>query len=144
MTIAAERVVLDTNVWIFGLRQQPERPACARLLRSLHRLTVHVLRQVLLELLANLHEAERRDFFRLSQRYPQRLEVSWERVDLARMQTYQQRGCKLGDATVAAHLDVLGVSVLVSENRDFLYEITNLPFRVMRAEEALRELEDSP
>ena len=46
----------------------------------------------------------------------------------------------MGDAAVAAHMEVLGVEILVSENRDFLYEIKGLPFRVLRAEDVLRAL----
>lgn len=32
MTIRTDRIVIDTNVWIFGLRQTPEYLSCARLL----------------------------------------------------------------------------------------------------------------
>ena len=37
-------------------------------------------------------------------------------------------------------IEVLGVGTLVSEKRDFLYEIMGLPFRVLRAADFLREL----
>jgi predicted nucleic acid-binding protein len=134
MTIGREGIVLDTNVWIFGLRNAPERPACARLLRRLPDLFVRVPRQILLELRANLSQEELDDFFRLLNRHPGQREISWEKVEPALIHKYQQRGCKLGDATVAAHLEVLGVKLLVSENRDFLAEITGLPFRVLSAE----------
>lgn len=40
---------------------------------------------------------------------------------------YQQSGCKLGDAAVAAHVEAMDVGILVSENRDFLSEIRGLP-----------------
>jgi predicted nucleic acid-binding protein len=63
-------------------------------------------------------------------------------VDLSLIRKYQQLGCKLGDAAVAAHMETLGVGTLVSENRDFLHEIQGLPFRVLRAEEVIRELEE--
>jgi hypothetical protein len=48
---------------------------------------------------------------------------------------------RLCDAIIAAHLKKMGIKTLVSENRDFLEEITGLPFRVLRAQKALRELE---
>lgn len=54
MTIEHEWIVLDTNVWIFGLRHQSEQPACADLLRFLHRLFIKIPRQIVLELYANL------------------------------------------------------------------------------------------
>jgi len=142
MTIGRDWVVLDTNVWIFGLRYQPDQPACAQVLQRLPQLHVKVPRQVLLELQANLNGEEMRDFFRLIRRYPERVDLHWDKVELSLIRKYQQLACKLGDATVATHMETLGVETLVSENRDFLYEIKGLPFRVLRAEDALRELEE--
>jgi predicted nucleic acid-binding protein len=141
MTIRTDRLVLDTNVWLFGLRDDPERPACFQLLRRLPHLHVHVPRQILLELRANLRTEEMDDLFRLLNRYPDRLIASWNKVPPALIRKYQQLGCKLGDATVAAHVETLRARVLISENRDFLIEIKCLPFQVLRAEEALRELD---
>jgi len=140
MTIGHEWVVLDTNVWIFGLRKQSDQPACAHVLQRVPQLHVKVPRQVLLELQTNLNGEEMRDFFRPIRRYPERIELHWDRVDLSRIRIYQQLGCKLGDATIAAHLETLAVEALMSENRDFLDEIPGLPFRVLRAEDLLREL----
>jgi hypothetical protein len=140
MTVGPDPVVLDTNIWIFGLRHQPEQPACAQVLQHLPHLHVQIPRQVLRELQANLRHEELREFFRLLHRYAGQTEMRWEQVELSRIRTYQRRGCKLGDAAIAAHLEVLGVGTLVSENRDFLYEIMGLPFRVLRAVDFLREL----
>jgi len=140
MTIEHDWLVVDTNVWIFGLREQSEQPACQQLLRQVPRLYVKMPRQVLLELQANLTEEEMRRFFRLLNRYPDRTEVHWDKVDVSLIRKYQQLGCKLGDAAVAAHMETLGAGTLVSENRDFLYEIQGLPFRVLRAEDIVREL----
>jgi len=131
---------LDTNIWIFGLRRQPEQPACAQVLQHLPQLYVKIPRQVLLEPQANLRHEEMREFFRLLHRHPGQTDMRWEHVELARIRTYQRRGCKLGDAAVAAHIEVLGIGTLVSENRDFLCEIMGLPFRVLRAADFLREL----
>jgi predicted nucleic acid-binding protein len=140
MTIEPEWVVLDTNVWIFGLRNQPERPACIQVLRCLHRLYTKVPRQILLELRANLNEKEMESLFRLLNRYPDRRVIRWDKVEPALIDKYQQLGCKLGDATVAAHVEVMGATILVSENRDFLQEIKGLPFQVLSAEEFLRKV----
>ena len=65
MTIRDERVVLDTNIWIFGLRRHPEFPGCVLLLERLSQLHVILPRQVLWELRANLTEGELRSLFRL-------------------------------------------------------------------------------
>lgn len=47
----------------------------------------------------------------------------------------------LGDAAVAAHLEEPNIKLLVSENRDFLEEIQELPFRRLSAAQALAEIE---
>ncbi|MBI3757932.1 MAG: type II toxin-antitoxin system VapC family toxin [Deltaproteobacteria bacterium] len=140
MTMAHSWVVLDTNIWIFGLREDPDRPACRQVLQHLPQLYIHVPRQILLELRANLTKEEMGRLFRLVNRYPERIQIHWEKIEPTLIHKYQQVGCKLGDAAVAAHVETLGVEVLVSENRDFLAEITGLPFQVFSAEEIMREL----
>lgn len=141
MSILDERVVFDTNIWIFGLRQSPAIPACAQLLEHLGRLRVVLPRQILQELHANLSEDETRDLFRLLSRFPERLKIDWEKTKPEIISKYQRLGCKLGDAVVAAHLEELDIKILVSENRDFLEEVTDLPFRRLSAAQALAELE---
>jgi hypothetical protein len=49
-------------------------------------------------------------------------------------------GCKLGDAVVSAHAEELGIKTLVTESRDFLEELTGLPFRRLSAGQAIAEL----
>jgi hypothetical protein len=142
MTIGHDWLVLDTNVWIFGLREQSEQPACQQLLRQLPRLYMKVPRQILRELRANLTEEEMRRLSRLLNRYPNRAAVYWDKVEISVIRKYQQLGCKLGDAAVAAHMETLGVGTLVAENRDFLYAIQGFPFRVLRAKAVVRELEE--
>ena len=118
----------------FWFTQRAGTSRLPRLLHHLPGLLVRVPRQILLELRANLSQEEMDDFFRVLNRHPEQREISWDKVEPAIIHNYQQLGCKLGDATVAAHLEVLGVKLLVSENRDFLAEITGLPFRVLSAE----------
>ena len=143
MSTGHEWVVLDTNVWIFGLRGQADRLTCQRVLQRLPGLHVQVPRQILLELRTNLTKDEMNRFFRLLNRCPERIQFHWDKVESALIHKYQQLGCKLGDATVAAHVEALDAEALVSENRDFLAEIKGLPFRVLSAEEFLRELGES-
>jgi predicted nucleic acid-binding protein len=140
LTIRTEWVVLDTNVWIFGLRRQPEYPACAELLGSLNRLRVKIPRQILWELQANLSDEEMHELFRLLNRYQERIDIQWDRVDPLLVEKHQRLGCKLGDAVVAAHLEALGIKTIVSENRHFLSEIQELPFRILNSSEALLEV----
>ncbi|MBN2580401.1 MAG: type II toxin-antitoxin system VapC family toxin [Pirellulales bacterium] len=141
MSIGNEWIVFDTNIWIFGLRNQADQPACHRLLQNFHRFSVKIPYQIFLELKANLEPDELKRFFRLIHLDPRRSELSWEKAEADLIVKYQKLGCKLGDAAIAAHLEQMGIVTLVSENRDFLEEIKGLPFRVLRAEEALRGLD---
>ena len=141
MNIRSEWVVLDTNVWIFGLRNQPDRPACARLLKYLSWLYIRVPRQVLLELRANLNAEEVNELFRLWRYYPDRIDIRWEKARPALIDKYRRMGCKLGDATILAHLEGMDVGVLISENRDFLEEVKGLSFQILRADGVLQEIE---
>jgi predicted nucleic acid-binding protein len=141
VSIQDERIVLDTNIWIFGLRRVPDFPACAQLLERLHRLSIVLPRQILQELQANLSEDELRTLFRLLNPLPQKVLINWEKAQQEIIAKYQRLGCKLGDAAVAAHLEELGVKLLVSENRDFLEELKELPFRRLSATQALAEFE---
>ena len=141
MSIRDEKVALDTNVWIFGLRHPPEAPACALLLDRLGELNVVLPRQILRELQANLAEEEMKTLFRLVKRYAKRVAIRAEMADMQVIRKYQDRGCRLGDAVVTAHLEELGVDALVTENRHFLEEIRGLPFRTLTAREALAELQ---
>jgi predicted nucleic acid-binding protein len=140
VSIRDEWIVLDTNIWIFGLRRVPEFPACAELLDYLNRLRVVLPRQILQELQANLVEDELRALFRLLNRLPISPKIDWQKASAETVTKYQQMGCKLGDAVVSAHLEESGVKVLVTENRDFLEELTGLPFRRLNAIEAMAEL----
>ena len=143
MSILDEWIVLDTNVWIFGLRRFPDLPACVELLEHLDRLRVVVPRQILQEIQANLSEEEVSSLFRLLSRFPERVKINWEKTKPDLIARYQNLGCKLGDAAGAAHLEELGIKLLVSENRDFLEELSDLPFRRLNAAQAMTELRQS-
>jgi predicted nucleic acid-binding protein len=140
VSIRDEWIILDTNVWIFGLRRIPGLPACAELLENLNRLRVVLPRQILQELQANLVDDELRILFRLLNRLPIPPKINWQKATPETVAKYQQKGCKLGDAIVSAHAEELGVKLLVTENRDFLEELTDLPFRRLNASGALAEL----
>lgn len=142
MRVRSERIVLDTNVWIFGLRRTPTYPACAQLMDRLGELLVVVPRQILQELQANLNDEELRMLFELVNRHPRRIILDWQRPPLELSRKYQGLGCKRGDAMVASHVEHLGVPVLVSENRDLLTGVSDLPFRILTASALLAELEE--
>ena len=141
MSIRDETVVLDTNIWIFGLRRHSTFPACAAILERIGELPVVVPRQILRELQANLSEIELTALFRLFKEFPESVKLNWRKVRLETIGKYRRLGCRLGDAAVAGHLEELGVQVLITENRHFLHGIRNLPFRSLTAAQALDKMD---
>jgi predicted nucleic acid-binding protein len=136
MTIQNERIVLDTNVWIFGLRRPPEFISCSLLLERLNQLQVIIPLQVLRELQANFTENELTSLFRLINQFPRQVKIHWVKAEINIIRKYQNLGCSLGDAVVAAHLEELEINILITENRHFLKEIKNLPFLSLNSTEA--------
>jgi predicted nucleic acid-binding protein len=63
------------------------------------------------------------------------------RDEIEIIRKYQNLGCDLGDAIIAAHLEELAINILVSENRHFLEEIKGLPFRSLNSTEIVLELD---
>ncbi|MGH7966639.1 MAG: PIN domain-containing protein [Candidatus Binatia bacterium] len=141
MNIQNQRIALDTNVWIHGLRQDRDHLACAELLENLRAFQIVVSRQVLVELQANLTQNEYRQFWQLINSYAARVEVSWEPARRERFDHYRRLGCRSGDAAVAALTDSARVEVLVTENREFLRNVPGLPFRLVNSAELLAEAE---
>ena len=141
MSIQDEWIVLDTNIWIFGQRRVPGFMECAQLLDLLDRLRVVLPRQVLQELQANFSVSEMSALFRLLNRIPIPPKIEWQKPAQKTVAKYQSMGCKLGDAAVSAHMEELSISILVTENRDFLEELSGLPFRRLKAREVLAELQ---
>jgi hypothetical protein len=140
VSIQDEWIVLDTNIWIFGLRRVPDFPACVELLDHLNRLRVALPRQILQELQANLSDDEMRYLFRFLNRLPTTPKIEWRKAAQETVAKYQSMGCKLGDAVVSAHLEELSINVLVTENRDFLEELSGLPFRRLSASQVMTEV----
>ena len=142
-SIRGETVALDTNVFIFALRKDPNYPACETLLfDKLTALQVYMPLQIFLELQRNLTASEMR---RVVRALSMAQAVTWDyapaRLDLIRQ--WEQRGAKKGDAVITASLEVTAIRYLVSENRDFLKELPALPFTVLSSEEAVRLLGES-
>jgi len=141
MTILDDWVVLDTNIYIFGIRENPIFPACVELLERIGELYVYIPRQIIRELQNNLQSDEVLELFRLFKRYPDRVRINWKTTTHALIEKFQRLGCKLGDATVAAHIYEEGLETLISENRHFLAQIPGLPFCVLSAAATLEELD---
>jgi len=140
MTTPPERWLLDTNVWIFGLRRDDEFPTCAHLLDRIGTFSVLIPLQVLKELNLALASDEMRDFYRLVNQYPEFIGLSWEPAPTELVEFYEQRGCRKGDAVIAAHAEASGTRTIVSANRQFLQTIKDLPVELVTAEEAQSRL----
>lgn len=133
-------VALDTNVYLFAVRRDPEHPHCRTLLfERLQDLRVSIPREVLRELRRNLLPSELPAALAPLRRA---IDVLWDfrgpPVEL--VNHYRALGAKKGDAVIAAHLDAGNIQTLVSENRHFLSEIPNLPFRVLSSRDLLEQL----
>lgn len=140
MTTPHERWLLDTNIWVFGLRREEVFPNCAQLLARIESFGVVIPLQVLKELNLNLTEGEISDFYRLINQQPEWIELSWEVAPAERVKFYEERGCRKGDVVIAAHAESLRVGIIVSENRQFLQTITDLPLKIVTAADALARL----
>jgi predicted nucleic acid-binding protein len=97
--------------------------------------------QVLKELNLTLAEDEMRDFYRLVNHYSEFIELSWEPAAAERVKSYEARGCRKGDAVIAAHAEESGIRTIVSENRQFLQTLRDLPVEILNANEARKRLE---
>lgn len=140
MTTLRERWLLDTNVWVFGLRRDDAFPACAELLNRIGSFLVVIPLQVLKELNLNLVEEEMREFYQLINENYDVFDLSWERAPAERVTFYERRGCRKGDAVIAAHAEALRVCTIVSENRQFLQTIKDLGMEIVTASEAQARL----
>ena len=130
-------VALDTNVFIFALRQDTDFPACETLLfDKLPVLSVYMPLQILLELQHNLTGDEMRGVLRALTKAKA---ITWDYAPapLPAVMQWERRGAKKGDAVVAAHLEANGIRFLVSENRHFLAEVPDLPFEVLTSEQTV-------
>ena len=96
--------------------------------------------QIIKELHLNLTDDDMKDFYRLLNKFPDCAEVSWERVPAERVVFYQNRGCRKGDAIIAAHAEVLNADLIVSNNRQFLQTVANLPAEIVTPAQALSRL----
>ncbi len=140
MTTPIERWLIDTNVWIFGLRRDENFPESARVLDEIGSFLVLVPLQVIKELHLNLIDDEMKDFYRLLNKFPDCAEVSWERVPSERVVFCKDRGCRKGDAIIAAYAETLNADLIVSNNRQFLQTVTNLPAEIVTPAQALSRL----
>ena len=111
-SIRGETVALDTNVFIFALRKEPNFPACETLLfDKLNEIRVYMPLQIFLELQRNLMASEMR---RVVRALTMAQAVTWDyapaQIDLIRQ--WERHGARKGDAVITAHLEVAAIHYL--------------------------------
>ena len=96
--------------------------------------------QIIRELRVNLLDDEMKEFYRLQNELRQSVEISWEDASPERVAFYRDKGCRKGDALVAAHAEASRADLIVSHNRQFLATLQNLPVKIATPAEALSGL----
>jgi predicted nucleic acid-binding protein len=104
MITPPERWLLDTNIWVLGLRRDKAFPNCAQLLGRIGSFRAVIPRQVLKELNLTLTKGEISHFYRLINQQPEWMELSWEAASADRVKSYEELGCRKGDAVIALML----------------------------------------
>jgi hypothetical protein len=138
--IRDELVALDTNQFVFALRNDAGHAACRTLLFDrLPELSIYMPLQILLELQRNLPADQMRASL-LAINHARAVTWDYAPAPLELVIQWEERGAKKGDAVIAAHLELSGVPYFVSENRHFLAELAGLPFQVVSSEQALQLL----
>ena len=139
--IREEIVALDTNQFIFALRQDINYPSCRILLfEKLKDINIYLPLQVLLELQRNLTNGEMRGVM-LALSKTKNITWDYTLAPLALVKKWEEQGAKKGDAVIAAHLEFNNIQYLISENRHFLREISDLPFHVLSSAELIAYLD---
>ena len=134
------QLVLDSNEYLFAFGVE-RKPSCQILLRHIvsnpKKFRIRVSRTILEEIQRNTAAQPFKDIWVFLRTLGVSVDENWE-VPFELGVKYEALGLKPGDAFIAAYADWAGVEFLITENRDFR-ELHSLPFRVIRAEEFLKE-----
>ena len=98
----------------FGLRRNENFPDSIRLLANIGSFSALVPLQIIRELRVNLLDDEMKEFYRLQNELRQSVEISWEDASPERVAFYRDKGCRKGDALVAAHAEASRADLIVS------------------------------
>ncbi|HHL72376.1 MAG TPA: PIN domain-containing protein [Bacteroidetes bacterium] len=124
-------LLLDTNIWIKGLRQSNN--ACQIILSHLGLFDVLFPAQVRQELSNNLSALETSLLYNLIHAAAGFLDFEPPPKQL--VDHYYDKGLRKGDMIIAAFCEWRNVDVVVSTNRDFLRGISGeVPFKIMSPE----------
>ena len=131
-------LVLDSNEFIFGLGVA-RKPSCESLLDAITEApanAIRIPRLIVEEVGRHLTPEEFREFIE----FIMSLTVIDEDfvVPFELGVKYEAEGLKPADAFIAAYVEWTGADALVTENRHFLRQRDNLPFKVLNAADCLK------
>jgi hypothetical protein len=137
-------LVLDSNEYIFAFGIFTK-PACEMLLDTLldtfpmH--SVRIPRLIIEEVGRNLTPEEFKEFIEFVINLTTIDEDFVVPFELG--VRYEFKGLKPSDAFIAAYVEWTGANALVTENRHFLNRHSNLPFKVLNAQDCLKLIKSS-
>jgi len=135
------RLVLDANEYVFALGLF-KKESCKSLIKFLiedpFSYPLCISRTIVEEVKANLTLREFHIFFRVISALTTIDEDFLIPFELGAK--YENLGLKPADAMIGAYAEWLNADVLVTENRHFLSRQSNLPFKVLTAENCLKTL----
>ena len=137
-------VVLDSNEFIFGFTGSKK--ACSDVLKLIGiKFDVILPDVVFREVFERLKIIEGKDFASAARYAILKMEINIideKLVPKELVQKYFSMIKKKPDATIAAFTEWIKAKHLVSENRDFLKNLTQKPFEVLRAEDFIKLIKD--
>ena len=133
-------MAFDTNIFLLGLGE-PIHEGCRKVLGIVPQLHLFLPFQVLLEMRRSLNDDARRDAFAVIEKARQS-DYEYLPPPLERTFHWESQGAKKGDAVICAALEAADIKFLISENRHFLQEISELPFEVLSAQSLLDRIEN--
>jgi len=123
------RICIDSNQFIFGISGID--PASETLMKLLSNLEVVIPRLVIKEVVRNLNDIQAKVFYSLLNT-ASNLKIIEEPVPIQLIQKYISLGLnEKADAFIGAFAEWQDVKWLISDNRHFLYELTNATFEVL-------------
>jgi len=133
-------VVLDSNELIFGLIGKEQYPKI--LIGNLNKLKLNcsfrINRQIVKEVLDNIPNYHHGKFFRLIDygiiKYDSKI------IDKNLLNKYSNLKLKKGDNVIAAYAESVKAKTLISENRHFLKELKTRKFKIVNAEQFLKDI----
>lgn len=133
------RLVLDANEYIFALgffKKESCKILLEFLIENFPSHSICICRTIVEEVRANLTPKEFHNFVKFINVFTTIEEDFFIPFEIG--VRYEAKGLKEADALIAAFTEWVGADALVTENRHFLVHHSDLPFKVLTAEDCLK------